>query len=189
MRRPFRLACAVFIVLFLSACDTGSGSSEDPITNVDFENSSDLDVFNRSVGARVDLPTTMYSTFEIDAAQARGGSGSLKLSASADTSHYYYFGLPLETSFSTVTVDYAARGAGLTLDSGQYDNCYIGFLYRQNADDSYVFEVDSFDGTFDWTTGSLTISTPSEPLETFELGIFLSKTGDFWIDDIEITYQ
>jgi len=38
-------------------------------------------------------------------------------------------------------------------------------------------------------SGSITVTPPVTRVDEYELGIFLSKSGDFWVDDIEIIYQ
>lgn len=175
-------------VLFGCPNPSGAGSgADDPVTRVDFEQTSDLDYFEIDFGANLDPSSSALSTYEIDSAHAASGLRSLRLAADDQTQRFYFLGLPLDLSAQSVTVTYQVRGENLRVEGGQFNNAYVKIITRSGGIPTFDGPV-SYSGTFDWTNETITLDVPQTAVDSFELGLFLSKSGEFWIDDITIEY-
>ncbi|MCG8480741.1 MAG: ankyrin repeat domain-containing protein, partial [Spirochaetales bacterium] len=155
--------------------------------SIDFEDTDDLELFDSSIGARLRGGRERFSEYGLSTVESYSGLNSLGLSADGATSRWYWLRIPLETDANRITVTYAVKGDGIVQEGQQYDNCYVGFVYTDGEDKR--FQVNQYDGTFEWQFDSETIHIGETNPDEIDFAVFLTKTGNFWIDDIVILYE
>jgi hypothetical protein len=79
------------------------------------------------------------------------------------------------------------KGADIQKEAKQYNNCYVGFLARYK-DGTKKFFVKQYHGTFDWRRSytAADIRNDQDKIQSMVFGVFLSKTGTFWVDEVQL---
>lgn len=134
-----------------------------------------------------------WSTFEIDETVAHTGSKSLKLSGNLETGRWYLISRQIPTDVNQVRVIYYVKGKEILPEGNQFKNCYLGFFFTSDSGQK-TYEINRYNGTFDWAYGELWLDAyDMEKLREFNskihFVIFLSMSGEFWIDDLQIEME
>lgn len=160
----------------------------------DFENQEEAlpPGFTTDIGAE-SSESIIWSTIEIDETVAHTGSKSLKLSGSLETGRWYLISRQIPTDVNQVWVTYYVKGNEIHPEGNQFKNCYLGFFFTSDSGQK-TYEINRYNGTFDWAYGELWLDAyDMEKLREFNskihFVIFLSMSGEFWIDDLEIEME
>jgi hypothetical protein len=156
----------------------------------DFENQQAAlpNGFSESLGASIN-PAGAWSKYEIDNSVAHSGAKSLKISSDINTGRWYFLGRQIPTNFRKIIVTYYAKGNNIHKEGKQFENCYLGFMITDPGGKKQ-FNANQYQGTFDWVYGELQLAEPElksirDSGSKVEFGIFVSMSGEFWIDDLK----
>ena len=130
------------------------------------------------------------STVERDEDEAHGGRASLHFSGDGATRGWRIVkqDLPLHPG-GRYELSAWTKTAGVTREGNQFHNCYLMLIFRDAAGSTAarVFDTPGLP-TSDWTRRTVRTTAPWHATEA-ELMIFLSMTGDFWVDDLELSIE
>jgi len=168
-----------------------------PIIEIEFFDFEDQDStipngFSKRVGAFIG--SGKNNIIELDNAKAHSGEKSLKISSNDKTIVWNSVAKQIPTDLQSVVVSYYVKGNNILREGDQFDNCYVGFMSKDNKGNK-EFHTNSYKDlyTFDWTYGEIQLIP--EKLQylrdngfNVELLIFCSVSGEFWIDDLQIMY-
>jgi len=124
----------------------------------------------------------------IEAEGALSSRASLRLSSDASDSRWQYVYKPVAVQSGTLGLRCLARPTEVRAEGGQYENCYVGFLIL-NKNGKKEFKVRGFSGTEPTTAIEILAEINPARVESIEVVIFLSMSGDFRVDDIEVGYR
>jgi hypothetical protein len=160
----------------------------------DFENQQTVlpDSFQASLGAQLPTPNIIWSTYGIDNSVSHSGTKSLKLSSDNSTTRWYTVGRQIPSTYGAVTVSYFVKGKNLRSEANQYGDCYVGFMFT-DSNGVKKFRVNPYSGTFDWQQGELQLTADEMQSlrnsgSSISFYIFLSMSGEFWIDDLKFEF-
>lgn len=111
------------------------------------------------------------------------GSSSLRIYGDIDTDNWNSLYLDVPQGIEVLDVTYDVRGENIHHEGNQFDNCYVGFIYR-DAEGNRQFSSNRYEGSFDWRQDSLELSIEELRASGVEFCIFLSKSGTIWIDNV-----
>lgn len=112
------------------------------------------------------------------------GLNSLKLSADAATAKFYALSCKVPDGHDKITAAYSVRGHDIKQEGKQFNNCYIGFIYKNNKGET-IFNIKEYSGNFDWKKDSITLDIKKERAGEIKFSIFKCVSGSLWIDDIK----
>jgi hypothetical protein len=112
------------------------------------------------------------------------GNASLRCSGSVQTSTWPFLQQHIPFDVTTIQVQYAVKGQDLRREGHQFNSCYVGFMYRDQAGSKH-FEIKSYHETFDWQKDAVTLDCHDK--NDIQFTIFSNISGDFWVDDIRFT--
>jgi hypothetical protein len=172
------------VALFVS-CSTVPGPEVIPTFEYTFESEDCLDQFEVTRGASIQ-GTEKWSEVQIDSTTSYEGRASLMLRVNRETTRFYFVGtyLPIDkTSYRYVCY---VKGDGIRRDGSQFNNSYVGFFIRY-LNGKKKFVVTHNNGTFNWReeTGFIRISNSAD-IDSIQFGVFLSKSGSMWVDNIKL---
>lgn len=116
------------------------------------------------------------------------GSNSLKLSADAATAKFYALSCKVPDGHDKITAAFSVRGQDLKQEGKQFDNCYIGFIYKNHKGET-IFRVKEYLNSFDWKTDSIALDIKKERASEIKFSIFKCISGSFWIDDVKFKVE
>lgn len=157
----------------------------EPVRNVDFETWIDgvPQCMKKGVGATSrGLGGTAQCVQDTDIVFQ--GHASLRCSGHAQTTIWPCLQQNVPVGVKTIQVDYAVKGQDLRREGHQFNSCYVGFMYRDQAGSKH-FEIKSYRGTFDWQEDTVTLDCQHK--NDIQFTIFSNISGDFWVDDIRFT--
>jgi hypothetical protein len=112
------------------------------------------------------------------------GKPSLKLSGDESTNQWIFLSYKIPRFVKHLRFEFAVKTENVRKEGDQYNNCYIGFIYRDEFDNK-KWKVIQFDGTNDWEKHSIILNIENVGAYSVELGIFLSKSGAMWVNGIK----
>lgn len=125
----------------------------------------------------------MCSVISQDCDIKTGGIGSLRMEGNIDTDHWYALYQDVPHNTDILTVEYNVRGEDIQQEGNQFDNCYVGFTYKDsNGNRQYV--KNEYEGSFDWKGDILQLNLEELDTSDIQFIIFLSQSGTFWVDDV-----
>lgn len=148
--------------------------------------------FEESLGAQIQTQKEVWSEYKIDGTVFRTGTKSLNLSSDINTTRWYAIGKQIPSDYREIKISYFVKGHNIRTEGNQFDNCYIGFIITDSRGKK-KFKVNQYGSTFDWRSGEIRLE-PDELQSIRDRGssirfsIFLSKSGEFWIDDLKFEF-
>ena len=128
-------------------------------------------------------PSQRTSEIARDTSEKTLGQASLRLRGDADTHRWQALHQDIPRRFRRLRVDYEVRAEDVRREANQFENCYVGFMYTDSAG-SRQFLTNSYEGSFDWRTDSLTVDFEELGARNVQFMIFLSMSGTFWVDEV-----
>ncbi|MCK4506322.1 MAG: hypothetical protein KAW14_11970 [Candidatus Aegiribacteria sp.] len=125
----------------------------------------------------------LYSIISQDCDIKTNGISSLRMEGSIDTDCWYALSQYVPQNTGTLCVEYNIRGENIHREGNQFDNCYVGFIYRDSHGNRH-FCTNKYDGSFAWKQDSLQLNIEELDASSIQFFIFLSKSGTIWIDDV-----
>jgi hypothetical protein len=196
----------IAILLILTACSAAASPTISPpavetiptriITTefYDFENQQTIlpNTFEASVGGQISASTEVPSKYEIDNLLFKSGLKSLKISSNINTTKWYFISKQLLSDYFEITVSYFVKGKDINIVKGRPENCYIGFVITDKNGNKKLITKD-YEGTFNWRQDTIGLSIDQiksirDSNSTLCLGIFMTKSGDLWIDDLKFEF-
>ena len=116
------------------------------------------------------------------------GKKSLKSSVDSTTCKFYALSQKMPDGYNKITAKLAVKGKDLHKEGKQFNNCYAGFIYTDNAGNKQ-FQIRSFKDTFDWKTESIELDVKKLQAHEITFTIFHTITGTLWIDDVKFEVQ
>ncbi len=152
--------------------------------NLDFESFIDGLPLHIRIGEGARSGNGLLSTMiSQDCEIKTGGVSSLKIEGSIDTDRWLSLFQDVPQSTGTLSVEYSIQGEKIRLEGNQFDNCYVGFMYKDSLGNTQFCKND-YEGSFDWRQDSLQLNIDENYASDIQFIIFLSKSGTVWIDDV-----
>lgn len=185
MKSLKNMVICLMLSIFFVSCSTVPGPDVTPTLQYGFEKEDDLAAFELTRGASI-AGDEKWSEVKIDDNASFEGTSSLMLSADSNTTRFYFAGIYLPVDKTSYRYICNVKGEGLKREGQQFNNSYAGFLIRY-LDGKKKFIVTHNNGTFDWREekGFIRIRN-SQDIDSIQFGVFLSKTGTLWVDNIKL---
>lgn len=126
------------------------------------------------------------SIFEEDSTVCFNGQPSFKLSGDINTHRWNFFSYRIPRYVKALKAEFAVKTENVRKEDNQYNNCYVGFVYRDENDEQR-FHIAQFNGTNDWKVNQLFFNVQEQKAHNVEFSIFLSKSGTMWVSSIKLT--
>ena len=111
------------------------------------------------------------------------GKPSLKLCGDQKTHRWIFLSYKIPHFVKRLRVEFALKTENVRKEGNQFDNCYVGFMYRDEGDNKR-FNVLNFNGTNEWDSHQLDFDIEETHAHNVQFGIFLSKSGTMWVNGI-----
>lgn len=135
----------------------------------------------------------ILSELQIDDTTSHSGNKSLKISGDKNTKYWAILIKPILPLYKSIEVSYFVKGNNIRKEGDQFENCYVGFIVDHISGET-EFLVKGYDGTFPWTQDVARITERKlksyyDEGSSIVFAIFLSMSGEFWIDDLKFVYD
>ncbi|MCK5683121.1 hypothetical protein KAJ27_03335 [bacterium] len=154
------------------------------LNNIDFEvfQNGIPENMTMDIGARTGEGP--YSKIIQDTKIFNQGKSSLCIETNGQTRKFYSLEIKIPQNIKRLNYSYEIKGEGLQRQGRQFNNCYVGIMYR-DVNGKYNFKINNYIGDFDWKKETKLIDL--EKLDAYDasFNIFLSISGKLWIDDLK----
>lgn len=112
------------------------------------------------------------------------GSASLRIVGDADTHIWYSVGCQVPDDAVPLTATYSVRGESIRREAEQFENCYVGFFYRDGQGRRH-FVTNTYESSFDWQQDTLRLAPEEAGVHDIRFLVFHSMSGALWVDDVD----